>query len=236
MMKRLGRTEDLDVVLRSADPAVPYATSPSVDDALDSLGGAVMAVPRPEPQVQAKRAARGPATVVAGGLAVLLVGGGVATAAQYTTHTGFFTNDGLPHSEILQPDAPDFLPLARKLTKDIVFAPGDSAENYWWTFFNKPYAGTYTSYTDTGVGSNIADDASCSWQRAWLSARETGNTAGVAEASRRIHAAAASPFLRHNNNAKFTEHLIDAEDAGDPGPLLTHVKLNCAEPRPLAAP
>jgi len=58
----------------------------------------------------------------------------------------------------------------------------------------------------------------------------------MAEASRQIHAAAASAPLRDNNNASYTEHLIAAADAGDTGPLLTRLKMACLQPRPAAAP
>lgn len=174
--------------------------------------------------------------MLAGGLAALLVGGGVATATQYTTHTGFFGWDGADHSEWLRPDAADFLPTDRELTNGIAFAPGDTAENYWWIFQQKNDDGTYTQFSTTGVKGNIADAASCSWQRAWLSAHETGDTAGMAEASLRIHAAAVSAPLRDNNNANYTERLIDAADGGDTGPLLTSLKMACPQPRPEATP
>jgi hypothetical protein len=230
-MKRPRRDEELDSLLRSADPAAPYLMAAEVDEALDKLGrDLAVATPADPVAVPARRRRRAPAAVLAGGLAALLAGGGVAAAAQYTTHTGFFGQEnGRPTGEWLRPDAPDFLPTARELTKGIVFAPGDSAENYWWIFEQKNDDGTYTRFS-------IADAASCSWQRAWLSAHQTGDAAAVAEASRQIHSAAASAPLRDNNNASYTEHLIAAADAGDTGPLLTSLKMGCPQPRPQAAP
>jgi hypothetical protein len=236
-MKRLWRDEDLDTLLRSHDPAAPYLMSPLVDAALDTLGREITAVgPARCAADRSRRKRRAPAAV-AGGLAVLLLGGGVAAAAEYTTHTGFFgQEDGRATGEWLRPDAPDFLATARQLTRDIVFAPGDSAENYWWIFRQKNDDGSYSQFSTKGVTSNIADAASCSWQRAWLAAHEAGDTAATAEASRQIHAAAASQPLHDNNNASYTQHLIDAADAGDTGPLLTSLKMACPQPRPQVAP
>lgn len=237
-MKRLRRDEEIDSLLRSSDAAAPFVMAASVEDALDKLGARLVDVRRADlPALPAKRARRAPAALVAGGLAVLLVGGGVATAAQYTTHTGFFgREDGRPTGEWLQPDAPDFLPTARELAKGIAFAPGDSAENYWWMFLQKNDDGTSTQFSTNGVKDNIADAASCSWQRTWLSAHESGDTAGMAEASKRIHAAAASAPMRDNNNAGYTQHLIAAADGGDAGPLLISLKMACPQPRLQAVP
>lgn len=236
-MKRPRRDDELDTLLRSADPATPSLASPDVEDALDRLGRRLVAAPADSAGVPARRGRRAPAAVLAGGMAVLLVGGGVAAAAQYTTHTGFFgREDGHPTGEWLRPDAPDFLPTARALTKGIVFAPGDSAESYWWIFEQKNDDGTYTEFSTKGVRGTIGDAASCSWQRAWLAAHEAGDRAATAQASRQIHAAAASAPLRDSNNARYTEHLIDAADAGDTGPLLTSLRMACPQPRPQAAP
>jgi hypothetical protein len=229
------REQEIHALLRSADPAALYVRSAAVDDALDVLCARLIEVGSADsPAKSPKRPRRAPGAVVAGGLAVLLLGGGVATAAQYTTHTGFFGWDGADHSEWLRPDAPDFLPTARELTKGIVFAPGDSAENYWWMFQQKNDDGTSTQFSTTGVKGNIADAASCSWQRTWMAAHEGGDSAGMAEASQHLHAAASSAAMRDNNNAAYTAHLIDAADRGDTGPMLTSLKMACPQPRPVA--
>jgi hypothetical protein len=236
-MKRFRRDEETDTLLRSVDPAVPYLMASALDDALDRLGNGLTTAGLADPvAAPARRRRRTPAAVLAGGLAFLFVGGGVAVAAQYTTHTGFFGQDGATKAEWLRPDAPDFVPLARKLTADIVFAPGDSAENYWSGFMRKNDDGSYTMISTAGVQGSIGDAASCSWQRAWQTAQQAGDAAGMAAASQRIHAAAASAPLRNNNNAGYTEHLIDAADAGDSGPLLLNLKMACPQPPPATAP
>ncbi len=237
-MKRFRRDGEIDTLLRSADPAAPYLTAPVVVDALDRLGRDLSTMtPADRAAAPVRRIRRAPASVLAGSLAVLLVGGGVAAAAQYTTHTGFFgQEDGRPTGEWLRPDAPDFLTTARELTKGINFAPGDSAENYWWIFELKNDDGTYSQFSTKGVRGNIGDAASCSWQRLWLTAHQTGDAAAMAEASQQIHAAAGSGPLRDNNNASYTDHLIAAADAGDTGPLLTSLKMACPQPRTQAAP
>ena len=132
-MKRLRGDQVIDSLLRSADPAAPFVMSTAIDKALDALGARLIEVnTAPSATLPSKRARRAPASVIAGGLAALLLGGLVATAAQYTTHTGFFgQEDGRPAGEWLRPDAPDFVATARELTKGFVFAPGDTADNYW---------------------------------------------------------------------------------------------------------
>jgi hypothetical protein len=230
-LKRTALDQQPDDHLRVADPAAPYLDDPRVGDALDALGLRILADTGAPASARSARRVRMPA---AAGLAALA--GGVAVAAQFTTHTGFFGWDGADHSEWLRPDAPDFLPYARQLTAHTTFAPGDSAENYWWRFQLKNDDGTYTQFSTTGVKSEIADAASCSWQRVWLTAHNAGDATTMNDASQHIHAAAASDDLRSNNNAKYTEHLIDSADAGDIGPLQTSLKMACPQPKPQAAP
>ncbi len=204
---------------------------------MDALGVLLLAR-GPSAYTPATREPRRRRIALATGLtafSVVVAGGGAAVAAGFTTHTGFFGWDGAAHSEWLQPGAPDFLPYARQLTAHTQFAPGDSAEHYWWIFLvNKNADGTYVQFSTTGVKSNIADAASCSWQRAWLTAHQASDHQAMQTASTALHQAARSEDLRNNNNASYTEHLIDAADSGDLGPMQTSLRMACPTPKPTA--
>jgi hypothetical protein len=222
--------------LRAADPAAPMLADPRLESALDALGARITAHRLPTRERRSLRRLGVRTGAVLTALTLGLVGGGVAVAGQFSAHTGIFGWDGAPHSEWLRPDAPDFLPVARSLTASIPFAPGDSAENYWWIFLQRNDDGSITQFTDAGVKGNIAGAASCSWQRVWLSAHDRGDKPGMRTASQRLHQAAKSRAMHDNNGAGYTKHLIDAADSGDIGPLQTSLRMACPQPKAPVTP
>lgn len=230
------RGSGVDAALRATDAAGRYLAQLEVSRALDQLSEDIVSTGA-EPTRAAGRRARTQSRVSALVVfcTVAVVGGGAALAEQYSTHTGLFGPPGQTEndtSEYLRTDAPGFLTYARQLTAHIRFAPGDSAENYFWLFQVKSPDGRPAMVQVTGVRGVIADAASCSWQRAWIAAHAARNAGGMSAAAVALHRAAGSEDLRRINQGPWTAQLAVAADAGNPAPLELNVSLNCPAAKP----
>jgi hypothetical protein len=120
---------NLDQLLSECDPApAGVLSSAGIDDALDRLGNAIVAVPRPARRRRRRFATPRRVALVA---AVLVLAAGGVTAAKtlfIRTHTGTYVPKGMIEGggpgEILRTDGTNFHQIAIGLSADILFPAG----------------------------------------------------------------------------------------------------------------
>jgi hypothetical protein len=189
---RTPSTEDLEILLRRQDPARSLRAE-RVETALDELGAAIAARPRPVP-IRKRRIVKRRVLILVAAV-VLALGATVAVASVLTAHTGRYPTPadeamGGP-GELLNPTAPDFRGVLRQISADIPYPPG---YEYWRDFFISDEVRTDAGETDTLVSTGaihgwLAASAYCAWIQSWRQADLRRDTAAAARAKAVIAAA-----------------------------------------------
>ena len=184
--------QDVDILMRGHDPARGWTLrAESVDGALDELGAAIVARPRP-PRVRRRWVLR-PRTLVFVGAVLFVMGATVAVGSVLTAHTGRYPTPaeealGGP-GEALDPAAPDFRQVALQVASDI---PYPTRYESWRDFL---ISDEIRSAGGNGLESTgalhgwFAASAYCAWVRTWREAEVGGDAAAAASASQVIAAA-----------------------------------------------
>jgi hypothetical protein len=195
---RDGHT-DTTGLLRASDPAGRLALAgPRIEGALDALGAAIAA----SPVSPLRRRLPRPVLALAIGLAVIVIGGGVAAGAVLSAHTGKTVPPaqipmGGPGEE-LNSAAPDFRSVALQIASDIPYPNGYAS---WRNLVVSLYAGDGTpagsaaEHPSNGVPSIVSSgalhgffamSAFCAWVRDWDHAVGAGDDAEAATAAATI--------------------------------------------------
>ena len=173
---------NVDRLLRESDPAPAGSVMPrGIDDALDALGSAIVAAPRPARQPLLPRRARPRRVLLAAAVLILAAGGVTAAKTLFIpTYTGIYPPKGMIEGggpgEILRTDGTDFHRIAIALSADIPFPQG------------------YLSWRDAVIAQELADQpwhkvpsgqlrggyaqaAICAWVLDWRAAVRGGDAA-----------------------------------------------------------
>jgi hypothetical protein len=177
--------DPVERLLEASDPIGDADTGPGVEEALDQLGSGIMSRERAG---QAKPAHRrplgGPRGLVAVGIALLVLGGGVAAATQ------LFGGRTLHYAD------PDFCRKVLRLSADIPYPPGYSSWRSWVLVAQLQVPrvttkGACDSQTQGGraitgpndVRASFARSAFCAWVYDWRDARRAGDQAAAHRAA-----------------------------------------------------
>ncbi|MGY1856704.1 hypothetical protein [Modestobacter sp. SYSU DS0290] len=133
-------------------------------------------------------------------LAVVVAGSGTAAAAAYIATrtgeelTGWEVGAG-GSGEVLDWAGTDLAQVVEETTADIVFAPGYAAQrDRALAYFSRPDPGS--TGTESGLRSEVAGYAVCTWADAWVAADGTGDVAARTAAAETLTAALTwEPFL-----------------------------------------
>lgn len=190
--------DPLDLVERH-NPARPAAlASRGIEDALDALGGAIIASDR-APRTTGRRSfgSRRRLLVVAAGVAAIAAGGATG-AIVVGAHTGIFPSKadqavGGP-GEALNPAASDFRAVALKISSDIRYPRGYDSWREWVIEEQAPTAetGPGGAQFPAGLVSSgalhgwFAASAFCAWVQSWRQATATGDPGAAAQAAQTI--------------------------------------------------
>lgn len=182
------RRDPVETLLKAADPIRGGGTGAGVEDALDQLGSAIMSREQAGQTKPAhRRSLAGPRGVVAVGIALLVLGGGVAAATQlFAGRTLHFA-------------APNFCRKVLRLSASIPYPPGYSSWRSWVLVGQLEVprvttTGACDSQTQGGravTGPNqvrgfFAASAFCAWVYDWRAARRMGHQAAARQATKVI--------------------------------------------------
>ena len=175
-------------------------------------------------------------------VAALAVGAGFASPVQHGIGhalTGTFLGNGHTHntendnSEIVDPSAPDFPVVARKIaaemrTEGLRFAPGYSADANInaQIGYMIPTTMKYVMQV-TGVQGRFADQAMCTWDHTWVDAYATGDRHTMQVAVDGMRQLVKMKIYAQINVARWQAGLIKAIESGDASRMQTEVRLNC---------
>ncbi|TQS42361.1 hypothetical protein [Cryptosporangium phraense] len=175
--------DDLDRLLAEhAGPGVDALDTPEITAALDALGDRIVAGEATSPRRPRRR---GTVVAASAALAVALAVGAPAAADFIGLHTGEF---GLPGktendtSEFLRADSPEFPALVEKLGRDYPLPPGGDYSHVLW--LNEKAIADHGPYEfqERTLRWDVANDASCQWQKYWLDGYDRHDAAQQAAA------------------------------------------------------
>ena len=209
-------------VIERMDPARGLDTAdPRLAAALDELGAAIAASPRPV------RARRRRWRLGVGGIAVaaVLACAGTATAGWLSIHTGLFGDPGMTEndtSEFLRTDGAEMSALFDSIARGYTLPPGGS-----WDAAKRRFVGGEPGLIQrAGVEQAVAFEAICQWTGAWLD--------GGAErraANRVLARVPGWPVIVQQDGGGVVEsfrRLADAARGGDVGVVREYRRANCA--------
>jgi hypothetical protein len=183
--QRVGR---VDRLLASEDPVDPSTLgADGIEQALDEIGAAITARPRPARRAARRRSLGRPRTLALLGTAVAVIGAGIATGAVLSAHTGRFPTKaeevmGGP-GEALNPAAPDFREVALEVASDVPYPAGYES---WRDFL---ISDEIRMDADDGLVSTgalhgwFAASAFCAWVQTWRQADLAGDRSTAARAA-----------------------------------------------------
>jgi len=226
--------DPLDVALRASSSVTDAALSTygfqrTLADLLaQTRAEAGVSAPFSTPVPAGGRRRRRALRVVGLSAAVVIAGTGVA-AATGGLHTGLFGSPGKTEndtSEWLDTRSPAIGPLLTSYAEATPLAPGASLQPY---IANVTATGAKAQARGLRVG--VALYSACTWEQAWLSAHDSGDTAAQAQASHVLAQVPTWPAITGSmNDGKLVpslQRLADAASAGDAGPIAADVAANC---------
>lgn len=165
--------------------------------------------------------------------AVALTGATLLTAggAYVELRTGSFGSEAMTEedgSEWLDPASPDFPPLVEAMVEQQGLAPGFDAESLV-EYLRPSERGQKTVVQESGVRGQVALWSWCTWEVAWLDARDRGDTAAATDAAvelRRLTTDPAVVAVDGGNVVSTLQELADAAEAGDPAPVRRDLSVN----------
>ena len=150
--------------LERLDPARGLDTAePRLAAALDELGAAIAASPRP-PRARRRRLRIGVAGIA---VAAVLAGAGTATAGWLSIHTGLFGDPGMTEndtSEFLRTDGAGMPALFDSIARRYTLPPGGR----WEAAKQRFIGGEPGLIQRAGVEQAVAFESICQWTGAWL--------------------------------------------------------------------
>lgn len=171
---------------------------------------------------------RSPRLIIA--LAVLVVGGGAATAAAvnaFSALTGIYVKPGATNAKALGTGqaiamgAVNDVSVGVKLTRDIPFAPGYESWRPRTIAFQTTLEGAspppgHAFMTSGALRWQVAESAACSWLNYYVASKAEGNTAAAKIAAAQIKAAPDWPAITGMNYPSGLGPAVAAVGAGDP--------------------
>jgi hypothetical protein len=208
-------------VIEQMDPARGLdASEPRLAAALDELGAAIAASPRP---VRARRSRISLAGIA---VAAVLACTGTATAGWLSIHTGLFGDPGMTEndtSEFLRTDGAEMPALFDSIARGYTLPPGGSWESAKRRFVGGPPG----LIQRAGVEQAVAFESICQWTGAWLH----GGAAQRRAATRVLARAPAWPVIvAHDGGAVIASYqrLAAAARRGQVGAVRAYRRANCA--------
>ena len=164
------------------------------------------------------------------GLAVLVVGGGAATAAAvkpFSALTGIYVHAGATNAKALGTGqaiamgAVNDVSVGVKLTRDIPFAPGYGSWRARTIAFQTTLEGGsprpgQAFMTSGALRWQVAESAVCSWMNYYVASKAAGNTAAARIAAAQIKAAPSWPAITGLSYPTGLGQVVAAAGAGDP--------------------
>jgi len=202
------------------DPARGLDTAePRLAAALDGLGAAIAASPRP-----AARARRRFRIGFAGiAVAAVLATAGTATAEWLSIHTGLFGDPGMTEndtSEFLRTNGAEMPALFDSIARHYTLPPGGS-----WDAAKQRFVGGEPGLIQrAGVEQAVAYESICQWTGAWLEGRRPA-------ATRVLTRVPGWPVFADHDGGGVVEsfqRLAAAARAGDAGLVRQYRRANCA--------
>lgn len=171
---------------------------------------------------------RSPRLIIA--LAVLVVGGGAATAVAvnpFSALTGMYVHAGdtnakaLGTGQAIAMGAYNDVSVGVKLTRDIPFAPGYESWRARTIAFQTALEGGspppgHAFMTSGALRWQVAESAVCSWMNYYVAAKAAGNTAAAKIAAAQIKAAPGWPAITGLSYPSGLGSVVAAVAAGDP--------------------
>ena len=171
---------------------------------------------------------RSPRLVTA--LAVMVVGGGAATAAAVNpfsaltginVHAGDRNAKALGTGQAIAMGAFNDVSVGVKLTRDIPFAPGYESWRagtiaFQTTLFGGSPSPGHAYITSSALRWQVAEAAACSWLNYYVASKAAGNTASARIAAARIKAAPGWPAITGLSYTSGLGPVVGAVGAGDP--------------------
>ena len=206
--------------LERMDPARGLDTAePRLAAALDGLGAAIAASPRP-----AARARRRFRIGFAGiAVAAVLATVGSATAGWLSIHTGLFGDPGMTEndtSEFLRTNGAEMPALFDSIARHYTLPPGGS----WETAKRRFVGGKPGLIQRAGVEQAVAFESICQWTGAWLDGERRA-------ATRVLTRVPGWPVIADHDGGGVVEsfqELAAAARAGDAGALRQYRRANCS--------
>ena len=196
-------------------------SAPVTDDQLAHLDLG----PAPRPLSAARRKRR---MLAAGlGLSCAVALGAPAAAGVFSSHTGIFGNGGEDgHGEMLRLDAPDIRAVYERHQAEFPLPPGGT----WDAFMARMTAPGRepTIQSESGIVGDLAFEATCQWERAWLDGEPTAQ-AMLDKIPTWPAIKAGDPSNGGPGGMPYAlKQVADAARRGDAGPLKQQLKVNCS--------
>ena len=206
--------------LERMDPARGLDTAePRLAAALDGLGAAIAASPRPAARAR-RRFRIGFAGIV---VAAVLATVGSATAGWLSIHTGLFGDPGMTEndpSEFLRTNGAEMPALFDSIARQYTLPPGGS-----WEAAKQRFVGGEPGLIQrAGVEQAVAYESICQWTGAWLDGRRPA-------ATRVLTHVPGWPVIAEHDGGGVVEsfqRLAAAARTGDAGAVRQYRRANCA--------
>jgi hypothetical protein len=203
------------------DPARGLDTAePGLATALDGLGAAIAASPRPEARARRRRFRIGFAGIA---VAAVLATAGTATAGWLSIHTGLFGEPGMTEndtSEFLRTDGAEMPALFDSIARRYTLPPGGS-----WEAAKRRFVGGEPGLIQrAGVEQAVAFESICQWTGAWLDGRRGAATHVLTRVP-------GWPVIADHDGGGTVEsfqRLAAAARDGDADPVRQYRRANCA--------